>query len=136
MKYDNIYQHNLRLNLDKKEHLQAHRYLMNADMKKYGSRNEYIVQAILAGATELNKPEGTRKSDTPLVLSQEQMNELAGKVVEHMKADVLNEVLKTLLNMIVSNPSGLMQSQIQRPSESDNQVEDYLADAAMDYFEE
>lgn len=135
MKYDNVYQHNLRLNLDKKEHLQAHRYLMNADMKKYGSRNEYIVQAILAGAPELKIPEGTRKSDIPLVLSQEQMNELVGKVVEHMKADVLNEVLKTLLSMIVTNPSGLIQSTPQS-SETDTSVEDYLADAAMDYFEE
>ncbi|MBP3665006.1 MAG: hypothetical protein J6J03_07590 [Tyzzerella sp.] len=135
MKYDNIYQHNLRLNLDKKEHLQAHRYLMNADMKKYGSRNEYLVQAILLGAVELNKPEGARMSAPKLVFSQEQMNELANKVVEQMKADVLNEVLKTLLSMLVINPSGMMQ-QTQQNSETDNTVEDYLADAALDYFEE
>ena len=65
------------------------------------------------------------------------MGKIASTVVETMKAEVLNEVLKTLLSMVVSN-SNNMNQQTHVPTQKDTEsvVEDYLADAAMDYFEE
>ena len=137
MKYDNIYQHNLRLNLDKKEHLEAHRYLMQADTKRFGSKNEYVVQAILKGAERLEHPEREHESNQQFNLNEEQLDAIATKVIETMKAEILNEVLKTLLGMIVSNPTSLTQPvPIQKPQDIDSLVDDYIAESAMDYFEE
>ena len=137
MKYDNVYQHNLRLNLDKKEHLQAHRYLMNVDTKRFDSKNEFIVQAILKGAERLNQPDDTSIAEINMTLSEEQMGKIASTVVETMKAEVLNEVLKTLLSMVVSNPNNMnQQTHVPTQKDTESVVEDYLADAAMDYFEE
>lgn len=137
MKYDNVYQHNLRLNLDKKEHLQAHRYLMNVDTKRFDSKNEYIVQAIIKGAERLNQPDDNMRAEINTTLTEEQMEKIASKVVDIMKAEVLNEVLKTLLGMVVSNPSNMNQpTQVPTQKDMDSLVEDYIAESALDYFEE
>ena len=55
MKNENIYQHNIRLNLDRAEHLMVHRYLMNADPKIFKSKNEFFIKAVLAGAASVSK---------------------------------------------------------------------------------
>ncbi len=134
MKHENIYQHNIRLNLDRAEHLKVHRYIMNADPKIFKSKNDFLIKAVLAGATSVSKgifPEIVEEVEVKL--SEEQLDVLSHKVVNLMKTEVMNEVMKTLLNMAFSNPSGMTQN---RPTEKEGIVEDYLADAAMDYFEE
>lgn len=134
MKHENIYQHNIRLNLDRAEHLMVHRYLMNADPKLFKSKNDFLIKAVLAGAASVSKgvfPEIVEEVEVKL--SEAQLDVLSHKVVNLMKTEVMNEVMKTLLNMAFSNPSGMTQK---RPTETEGIVEDYLADAAMDYFEE
>ena len=73
--------------------------------------------------------------DVEVKLTEKQLENVCRKVVDLMKTEVMNEVMKTLLGMVVSNPVNFaMQPQTQKDTES--VVEDYLADAAMDYFEE
>ena len=46
-------------------------------------------------------------------------------------------MLKTLLSMVVSNPNNMnQQTHVPTQKDTESVVEDYLADAAMDYFEE
>ena len=136
MKHENIYQHNIRLNLDRAEHLMVHRYLMNADPKIFKSKNDFFIKAVLAGAASVSKgilPEVIEEVEVKL--TEKQLDSISHKVVDLMKMEVMNEVMKTLLSMVVSNPGSFSQ-QFQSQKDADNIVEDYLADAAMDYFEE
>ena len=136
MKHENIYQHNIRLNLERPDHLTVHRYLMNADPTIFKSKNDFLIKAILAGAESVSKgnlPEEVEEVEVKL--TEKQLENVSRKVVDLMKTEVMNEVRKTLLGMVVSNPVNFaMQPQTQKDTESI--VEDYLADAAMDYFEE
>ena len=54
MQKSNIYQHNVRLNLDDERHLKVPRYLMNINEDVYKSKNGYIIRAILQGAEQAN----------------------------------------------------------------------------------
>ena len=136
MKNENIYQHNIRLNLDRAEHLMVHRYLMNADPKIFKSKNEFFIKAVLSGAASASKgilPEVV--DEVEVKLTEKQLDNISHKVVDLMKTEVMNEIMKTILGMLVSNPSGVV-LQPQPQKNEDSLVEDYLADAAMDYFEE
>ena len=136
MKNENIYQHNIRLNLDRAEHLMVHRYLMNADPKIFKSKNEFFIKAVLAGAASVSKgilPEVV--DEVEVKLTEKQLDNISHKVVDLMKTEVMNEIMKTILGMLVSNTSGVV-LQPQPQKNEDSLVEDYLADAAMDYFEE
>lgn len=134
MKHENIYQHNIRLNLNKEDHLLVHRYLMNADPKEFKSKNDFLIRAVLAGAPSVCQGETVKAEEVEVKLSEEQMKELSLKVVDLLKVEVINEVMKSLLGMIVTRPEP--QPHTVQKEDFTDEVEDYIAESAMDYFEE
>lgn len=129
---DNIYFHNLRLNLDVQEQLDIHGYLMNYDKKKYKSKNIFIMDVLKAGIEKLYG--GLEHS----VLSEEQLKEMEDRITERIRKDVLNEVLKTLLGMAVK-PGAMPLYQGQNEEQVDAQEEPIntgLATVALGFFEE
>ena len=125
---DNIYFHNLRLNLDVQEQLDIHGYLMNYDKKKYKSKNIFIMDVLKAGIEKLYG--GLEHS----VLTEEQLKEMEDRITERIRKDVLNEVLKTLLGMS-ARPSVVPVYQ-EPKEEQEDKLDAGLADLALDYFEE
>ena len=85
MKHENIYQHNIRLNLNKEDHLLVHRYLMNADPREFKSKNDFLIRAVLAGAPSVCQGETVKAEEVEVKLSEEQMKELSLKVVDLLK---------------------------------------------------
>ncbi|MBQ2886243.1 MAG: hypothetical protein IJE43_21185 [Alphaproteobacteria bacterium] len=136
MQKSNIYQHNLRLNLDDERHLKVHRYLMNINEDVYKSKNAYIIQAILEGAEKANSVTEDGEYVEKGLLTDEQIKELEERITKNLKKEVLNEVLKVLLNMIVSQPSNVLQQVGQIQSVKEEEPDDALVDAALSYFEE
>lgn len=129
---DNIYCHNLRLNLDIPEHLEVHGHLMNYDKSKHKSMNSYIIETIRAGADSVDGD-----SNHPII-SEKQLKELENRVTERIRKDVLNEVLKTLLGMAVK-PGAIPLYQGQNEEQEDAQEEPIntgLATVALGFFEE
>lgn len=129
---DNIYFHNLRLNLDVQEQLDIHGYLMNYDKKKYKSKNIFIMDVLKAGIEKLYG--GLEHS----VLSEKQLKEMEDRITERIRKDVLNEVLKTLLGMAVK-PGAMPLYQGQNEEQEDAQEElinTGLATVALGFFEE
>lgn len=125
---DNIYCHNLRLNLNIPEHLEVHGHLMNYDQSQFKSMNAYIIEAIRVGAEKVDC--GGEASPT---LSEAQLKELEDRVTERIQKDVLNEVLKTLLGAM-AKPG--MVPIYQEKAEPEEEMDAELADLALDYFEE
>ncbi len=136
MQKSNIYQHNLRLNLDDERHLKVHRYLMNINEDVYKSKNAYIIRAILEGAEKANSVTEDGAYVEKGLLTDEQIKELEERITKNLKKEVLNEVLKVLLNMIVSQPSNVLQQVGQIQSVKEEEPDDALVDAALSYFEE
>lgn len=129
----NVIQHNLRLNLDIPEHLEVNGYVMNADPKRFKSKNAYIVEAILAGA-EIVERGG---KDLAVTLSEEQLKVVVNKVTERIKENVMNEVLKILLNLVTSQQTVVSTFQTEQREETiEDEIDAGLADLALDYFEE
>lgn len=136
MQKSNIYQHNLRLNLDDERHLKVHRYLMNINEDVYKSKNAYIIRAILEGAEKANSVTEDSEYEERGLLTDEQIKELEERITKNLKNEVLNEVLKVLLNMMVSQPSNALQQVGQIQSVKEEEPDDALVDAALSYFEE
>ena len=129
---ENIYCHNLRLNLDIQEQLNVHGFLMQFDKDKYKSKNAFMVEVIKAGMEKMT--ERVEKS----VLPDEQMKLLEGRITERIRKDVLNEVLKTLLGMAVQ-PGTLPIYREREEVQEDTHEEPInpgLATVALGYFEE
>ena len=97
---------------------------MNADPTIFKSKNDFLIKAILAGAESVSKgnlPEEVEEVEVKL--TEKQLENVSRKVVDLMKTEVMNEVMKTLLGMVVSNPVNFaMQPQTQKDTE--NVVED------------
>ena len=136
MQKNNIYQHNLRLNLDDEEHLKVHRYLMNANQKVYKSKNAYIIRAILEGAEKANNVTEGEDFVEKSLLSDEQIKGLEERITKNLQKEILNEVLKVLMNMIVGQPSSMIQQVENTQVASEEEPDDALVDAALSYFEE
>ena len=129
---DNIYCHNLRLNLDIQEQLNVHGFLMQFDKDKYKSKNAFMVEVIKAGMEKMT--ERVEKS----VLPEEQMKLLEDRITERIRKDVLNEVLKTLLGMAVK-PGAIQLYQEQHEEHEGTHEEPIntgMATAALGFFEE
>lgn len=126
---DNIYCHNLRLNLNVQEQLDLHGSLMNFDKQQYKSKNAYMIEVLNAGVAKMNE------EAVHSVLTKEQMQRLEDRITERIKTDVLNEVLKSLLGVMVK-PSALSLYQGEREEPEETEVDAGLADLALDYFEE
>lgn len=127
---DNIYCHNLRLNLDRPEHLEVHGYLMNYDKGQFKSMNAYIVEAIREGAQRVDFG-----GKDQLILTDTQLKKLEDRITERIKTDVLNEILKTILGAAISKPSVMLPQHTSEADETE-EVDAGLADLALDYFEE
>ncbi len=129
---ENVYQHNLRLNLDIPEHMRVHQLLLNTDTNRFKSKNAYMVDVILAGA---EKMEQEALDSTSLFLNERQMQELENRITEQIKKDIFGDVLKTLLGMAVTNSGAAVELPTEDAAYQED-VDDELADLALDYFEE
>lgn len=129
---DNIYCHNLRLNLNVQEQLDLHGSLMNFDKQKYKSKNAYMIEVIKAGVEKLSD------DFVQSILTDKQMQQLEDRIVERIRKDVLNEVLKTLLRMSARpDVVSVYREQNERQEETQEETIDAgLAAVAWDYFEE
>ena len=129
----NVIQHNIRLNLDVPEHLEVNGYVMNADPKRFKSKNAYIIESLLAGAPIVERG----GSDLAVTLTEEQLETVIDKVTERIKENVMNEVLKILLNLVTTKQSGVPFIQMEPKEQTiEEEIDAGLADLALDYFEE
>ena len=129
----NVIQHNIRLNLDVPEHLEVNGYVMNADPKRFKSKNAYIIEALLAGAPIVERG----GSDLAVTLTEEQLETVIDKVTECIKENVMNEVLKILLNLVTTKQAGVPFVQTEPKEQTiEEEIDAGLADLALDYFEE
>lgn len=130
MAKEDIFQHSLRLNLNNPKHLKIHQVLMNIDADTYGSKNNYMVNvlydAFMSGRAEDSSCE-------EFILTREERKSIEKNITEK----VMNEVLKTLLNMVVSNaPQKAYQmpvGQVELPEEEE-EIDEAVVEAALAYF--
>lgn len=96
----NIYQHNLRLNLNRQDDLDLHRALMNFDSNKYKSKNDFLkikaLEAIRVDNDE--KKKGIGAGLYPEYVTGEELEQRLEKAV----ADVLKELSVWFIQALAS----------------------------------
>lgn len=96
----NIYQHNLRLNLHRQDDLELHRALMNFDSNKYKSKNDFLKIKALESirADDNEKKKGIGSELYPEYVTDKALEQRLEKVV----ADVLKELSVWLIKTLAS----------------------------------
>jgi hypothetical protein len=97
---DNIYIHNLRLNLKYPEELELHRALMNFDPKEYKSKNDYLKKKAYEGVRGDDIAIRKLEEDTEAnkYVTQEEFKQKLDKVVN----DVLKELSAWFMRAMMS----------------------------------
>ena len=96
----NIYQHNLRLNLNRQDDLELHRALMNFDKDKYRSKNDFLKRKLcesIFGNGDSQEQE-SNVLNTSEYVTKEELEQRIAKVV----ADVLKELSVWFVTSLVS----------------------------------
>lgn len=138
MAKDDVMQHIFRLNLENPIELRLHQQLLNVNLDVYKSKNKYIIKKLSSGIfgerDELEQMQsGTNQVKNQGSLSEAEMQTLEQRITQN----VLNEVLKTLLNMVVQ-PSGKYTLPVveEITDKSEDDIDENVASAALGYFEE
>lgn len=123
MAKENIYQHNIRLNLDNPKHLELHNKLMNVDTDMYGSKNNYIIVKLT---------ESIARDEGNLEIPEESARKIENRVTKR----VLYQVLQILLSRFIGNGITIQQLIQEEPkSAEEDEFDENLFDAACGYFE-
>ena len=97
---ENIYVHNLRLNLDRREELDLHCALMNFDKESYKSKNQFMIKTmcdrIFATADDMQNPIGVTNGSA--FVTREEMEKRLEAVVD----DVLKELSVWFIKSLAS----------------------------------
>lgn len=138
MAKDDVMQHIFRLNLENPIELRLHQQLLNVNLDVYKSKNKYIIKKLSSGIFGERDELEQVQSETNQVKNQGSLSEAELQMLEQrITQNVLNEVLKTLLNMVVQ-PTGkytlpVVQAITDKPEED---IDENVASAALGYFEE
>ena len=89
---EDIIQYSFRLNLENEYHLKIHQMLQRVNLKIYRSKNNYIVQSLLAGMLP-TEHEITEETSTQEYVTKEQL--------EEVKVQVTNNIMKELTRLIL-----------------------------------
>lgn len=96
----NIYQHNLRLNLNRRDDLELHRALMNFEQDKYKSKNDFLKQKLCESifGNGDSQEQGTDVLNASEYVTKEELEQRIAKVV----TDVLKELSVWFVTSLVS----------------------------------
>lgn len=95
----NIYQHNLRLNLNRQDDLDLHRALMNFDSNKYKSKNDFLkIKALEALRADNDEKKSIGVERYPEYVTDKELEQRLEKVV----ADVLKELSVWFIQALAS----------------------------------
>lgn len=132
---DNIYVHNLRLNLNHEEELALHRALMNYNKDIYKSKSDYHKKRLYAGIF------GERDFDeeVPGIVKQKtsvSMEELK-EILLTFKLEIMKEISEMMISIIMNKllaylPSGMVGANAVK---SEEEVDDELESVACKYFD-
>ncbi len=111
---EDIYQHNLRLNLNNPKHLKIHKKLLGFNKEVYKSKNDYIVKMVYEGMFGDNA-----------IMDKDVMEELEERIIQK----VTTRLLQTLIN------GGGMNVSISTP-EKKEAIDEEVTSAALGYFDD
>ena len=96
----NIYQHNLRLNLNRRDDLELHRALMNFEQDKYKSKNDFLKRKLCESifGNGASQEEKTDVLDASEYVTKEELEQRIAKVI----TDVLKELSVWFVKSLVS----------------------------------
>ena len=132
---DNIYVHNLRLNLNHDEELALHRALMNYNKDIYKSKSDYHKKRLYAGifgerdfAEEI--PDAVKQKAS---VSMEELKE----ILSAFKAEIMKEISELVISLFIGKvfshlPVGMFGANATKTSET---VDDELEATACRYFD-
>ena len=132
---DNIYVHNLRLNLNHDEELALHRALMNYNKDIYKSKSDYHKKRLYAGIFG----ERDFAEEIPDVVKQKasvSMEELK-EILSAFKAEIMKEISEMVITLFMGKifahlPLGMVGA---NAIKSDTEVDDELESVACKYFD-
>ena len=132
---DNIYVHNLRLNLNHDEELALHRALMNYNKDIYKSKSDYHKKRLYAGIFgERDYIEETPEdSEKRTFVSMEELKE----ILLTFKLEIMKEISEMMISIIMNKllaylPSGMVGANAVK---SEEEVDDELESVACKYFD-
>ena len=132
---DNIYVHNLRLNLNHDEELALHRALMNYNKDIYKSKSDYHKKRLYAGIFgERDYIEETPEdSEKKTFVSMEELKE----ILLTFKSEIMKEISEMVITLFMGKvfahlPSGMVGADAIK---SDAEVDDELESVACKYFD-
>ena len=132
---DNIYVHNLRLNLNHDEELALHRALMNYNKDIYKSKSDYHKKRLYAGIF------GERDfvEEIPDVVKQKAFvsKEEVKEILSAFKAEIMKEISEMVITLFMGKifahlPLGMVGA---NAIKSDTEVDDELESVACKYFD-
>ena len=132
---DNIYVHNLRLNLNHDEELTLHRALMNYNKDIYKSKSDYHKKRLYAGIF------GERDfvEEIPDVVKQKAFvsKEEVKEILSAFKAEIMKEISEMVITLFMGKifahlPLGMVGA---NAIKSDTEVDDELESVACKYFD-
>lgn len=109
-----LYQHNMRLNLNNPKHLKIHRKLLHFNKEVYKSKNDYIIKMLYEGMF------GEDES-----MDKDFLSEIEERIVQRVTANLLRSLIG--------------ENGIKVPFDSTENkmgIDDEVADAAMGYFDD
>lgn len=132
---DNIYVHNLRLNLNHDEELALHRALMNYNKDIYKSKSDYHKKRLYAGIFG----ERDFKEEAPGVAKQKtsvSMEELK-EILLTFKVEIMKEIYEMVITLFMGKifehlPLGMVGA---NAIKSEEEVDDELEATACKYFD-
>lgn len=136
MAKDDVMQHIFRLNLENPIELRLHQQLLDVNLDVYKSKNKYIIKKLSAGifgeADDLEFSEKNKQQEKNSI-SPEELHAMEQRITQN----VLTEVLRTLLNMVVQ-PAGkqVLSVEMGRIEGEEDEIDENIANAALGYFEE
>ena len=132
---DNIYVHNLRLNLNHEEELALHRALMNYNKDIYKSKSDYHKKRLYAGIFG----ESDFDEEVPGVVKQKtsvSMEELK-EILLTFKAEIMKEISEMVITLFMGKIFAHLPLEMVGASaiKSEEEVEDELESVACKYFD-
>jgi len=131
---DNIFVHNLRLNLDHEEDLAIHRALMNFRKDIYKSKSEYHKMRLYTGIYG----ENVGAQEIPGVIKKQNYisRETLQEILSDFKADIMKEISEMVISIFADKvfariPVAMIETKSKQVEE---ELDDAVVEAACRYF--
>ena len=103
---------------------------MNVNLDIYKSKNNFMIKKLYAGL--FGDEEHSLDDNEMKGVSQEEIREMENRIMQN----VMNEVLKVLLGLVVGNSQNISNTVQQNKSDLHKNIDEDVASAAIGYFEE